>query len=82
MKACCAIGLNLLSLNHDFTYKIVSDALTGIESFVALILKNNFCVLKAGGVEPGVFWTSGSDVGSEGKFGYCASNRRVMSEAK
>ncbi|XP_059487229.1 uncharacterized protein LOC132203444 [Neocloeon triangulifer] len=64
--ACCSIGMKLLSLDFDYEYNNLLQALKTISMHNAT-------------TEPGEFWTSGSDVGCESSFGWCAVNKLVRS---
>ncbi|XP_059486958.1 uncharacterized protein LOC132203306 [Neocloeon triangulifer] len=68
MKACCDVGMSLLSLDGQYKY----NALANISS-VADFLKEP---------ENLTFWTSGSDEGCESIFGYCSAERLFRDEAK
>ncbi|XP_059481909.1 uncharacterized protein LOC132200456 [Neocloeon triangulifer] len=64
MKACCDIGMSLLSLEYDYKYKSLMEAMK-----VNASSKSDF------------FWTSGSDQGCEGKFGFCTTQRTLRKDA-
>ncbi|XP_059485064.1 uncharacterized protein LOC132202272 isoform X2 [Neocloeon triangulifer] len=49
------------------------------QDFTFDLLKNAF---KNGKILPAQFWTSGTDLGCEGNFGYCSSNRLLRKEAR
>ncbi|XP_059470792.1 uncharacterized protein LOC132193874 isoform X2 [Neocloeon triangulifer] len=63
IKACCEVGMTLLSLEYDYKYTSLVTA-----------IKNNQTTAD-------VFWTSGTDNGCKGKFGYCTANRTLQEEA-
>ncbi|XP_065341655.1 uncharacterized protein LOC135940609 [Cloeon dipterum] len=61
-KACCAIGMKILSIEFDYEYT------------------NLIAAAKNSSNAEGIFWTSGSDEGCEGNFGWCAVNKLVRSQ--
>ncbi|XP_065348102.1 uncharacterized protein LOC135944810 [Cloeon dipterum] len=60
-ETCCAIGMKLLSLDADYKYSTLSQVIAG---------KDN-ATLSA------KYWTSGTDNGCPGAFGWCAENKLV-----
>jgi hypothetical protein len=76
--ACCAIGMKLLSLYQDFKYKNIEAAL---KSKAISNAPNLLSLLKDSSATPSIFWTSATDEGCEGSFGYCSTSRLVRKEA-
>ncbi|XP_059473974.1 uncharacterized protein LOC132195783 [Neocloeon triangulifer] len=68
MKACCALGMTLLSLDEKYKY----DALASISKTVEMNKE----------LQNLTFWTSGSDGGCESVFGFCSAKRLFRGEAK
>ncbi|XP_065332660.1 uncharacterized protein LOC135934671 [Cloeon dipterum] len=60
ITTCCAIGMKLLSVEMDYKYSVLSQALGTINSTLS-----------------GKYWTSGTDNGCPGAFGWCAANKLV-----
>ncbi|XP_059488915.1 uncharacterized protein LOC132204434 isoform X2 [Neocloeon triangulifer] len=67
-KACCALGMSLLSLDGQHKY----DALASIGFSIEMNQEEQNLTL----------WTSGSDEGCESIFGYCSAKRVFRNETK
>ncbi|XP_059484775.1 uncharacterized protein LOC132202085 [Neocloeon triangulifer] len=61
LTACCDIGMKLLSVDNDYEYGVLANALQKTNQQVSA----------------GTFWTSGTDFGCTGAFGWCAVNKLV-----
>jgi len=74
--------MKLLSLHQDYKYKAIVDALkSGFHVSIKIIVKMTVSLLVAKQT-PSMFWTSGTDLGCDGNFGYCTTNRLLRDEAK
>jgi hypothetical protein len=73
--------MKLLSLHQDFKYNSIRKALASKCVYPLLIdlIVNDSAGAKQ---QPSKFWTSGTDLGCEGNFGYCSTNRLLRNEAK
>jgi hypothetical protein len=74
--------MKLLSLHQAHKYKSTRGALKSKKRFkiyTIFILMNLNSGAKLGGAE---FWTSGTDLGCEGNYGYCSSTRLLRDEAE
>ncbi|XP_059489201.1 uncharacterized protein LOC132204598 [Neocloeon triangulifer] len=67
-KACCALGMSLLSLNGQYKYEALGNISNSTE------FKKEPLNL--------TFWTSGCDEGCESVFGFCTAKRLFRDEAK
>ncbi|XP_059473821.1 uncharacterized protein LOC132195677 [Neocloeon triangulifer] len=67
-KACCALGMSLLSLDGQHKY----DAMAIISNTTEMIKE----------LQNLTFWTSGSDEGCESVFGFCSAKRLFRGEEK
>ncbi|XP_059475021.1 uncharacterized protein LOC132196416 [Neocloeon triangulifer] len=61
-KACCSIGMKLLSIEYQYEYANLIAAAKNLTQ------------------AQGIFWTSGTDEGCEGNFGWCAVNQLVRNQ--
>ncbi|XP_059475015.1 uncharacterized protein LOC132196415 isoform X2 [Neocloeon triangulifer] len=61
-KACCSVGMKLLSIEYQYEYA------------------NLIAAAKNSTKAEGIFWTSGSDLECECKFGWCAVNQLVRDQ--
>jgi hypothetical protein len=84
ITACCAIGMQLLDLHQTFIY----DNLVQIMQSERQIPKSTFAddiftsAANLTTITADVFWTAGTDDGSEGNFGFATTNTILTKDAK
>jgi hypothetical protein len=73
--------MKLVSLHQDFAYEMLAEAL---KSFIQLLYPIFFIekYFQDKTVGLSMFWTSATDEGCEGSFGFCSTNRLVRREAR
>lgn len=84
MSACCEIGMELLNLGQDFVYEnlvqIISSEWPANKKTFPWLISPFYAEDQA--INSGLFWTSGSDQGSEGNFAFINSMEFLPRTAK
>jgi len=74
--------MKLASLHQDFSFNLVTKAFKS-ELFLSCLPPIRPENIKTDATIPSsVFWTSGTDLGCEGNYGYCSTKRLLRSEAR
>ncbi|XP_059486862.1 uncharacterized protein LOC132203244 isoform X2 [Neocloeon triangulifer] len=63
-QECCSIGMKLLSVDFDYEFDNLFQALKGVSIHNVT-------------TQVGEFWSSGADIGCESNYGWCAVNKLV-----
>lgn len=85
MKACCAIGMQLLDLHQDFIYDNLVQIMKGESTsqiYTNMLKISMWPSANQATITPDLFWTAGTDEGSEGFFGFATTKTLVPKYAK
>jgi len=65
--------MKLLSVEYDYEYSNLVEAMKSIINYILI----GFHLQKSSAASAGEYWTSGSDIGCEGAYGWCTVNKLI-----